>query len=206
MEKINNIVCIEGFGADSNCYLIDNILVDTGTGMNEEYLYLKIEEANLAIDDIEWIVNTHCHFDHVGGNYLFPKAKVAIHHDEAQAILNENDPLTVASIFGMSIQRHDVDRELKEGDTVGDFKVLHTPGHSPGGISLWNGEVLISGDTVFANGGFGRLDIGGNHQDMAESLERLSNLDVEYLLPGHGPWTKNGKRHIELAKQMLSGY
>ena len=45
MEKINDIICIEGFGADSNCYLIDDILIDTGTGMDKEYLHQKIEDA-----------------------------------------------------------------------------------------------------------------------------------------------------------------
>ncbi len=58
----------------------------------------------------------------------------------------------------------------------------------------------------FSNGGFGRIDIGGNSNDMAESIDRLSKLDVKYLLPGHGPWVNNGKRHIELARQMFQGY
>lgn len=206
MEKIKNVICIEGLGPDSNCYLFDNILVDTGTGLNENFPYQKIQENNIDPNEIAMIVNTHCHFDHAGGNYLFPNAKVAIHEKDAKAIENENDPLTAGSIFGQSIKRHDVDRKLKEGDKIGkDFEVLHTPGHTPGGISLWNGEVLISGDTVFANGGFGRLDIGGNPQDMSNSLKRLENLDVKFLLPGHGPWTNNGKKHIELAYQLFSG-
>ena len=206
MEKINDIICIEGFGADSNCYLIGDILVDTGTGMDKDYLPQKIHEAGLAIDDIAQIVNTHCHFDHVGGNYLFGNSKVAMHEKDAKILQDENNPLTAGFLFGRSIKRRDVDVIIKEGDKIANFEVIHTAGHSPGGISLWDGEVLISGDTVFANGGFGRLDIGGNLQEMVKSLEKLSKLDVEYLLPGHGPWTNNGKRHIELARQMLSGY
>ena len=206
MEKINNVICIEGFGADSNCFLIDDIIIDTGTGMDKNYLHLKIKESGFNPDDISMIVNTHCHFDHAGGNYLFPEAEVAIHEKDAEYIENENDPMTVGFMFGKSIERHDVDLKLKEGDKIANFEVIHTPGHSPGGISLWDGEILISGDTVFANGGFGRLDFGGNPQEMADSLEKLGNLDVEYLLPGHGPWTKNGKRHIELARQMFSSF
>ena len=206
MEKINNVICIEGFGADSNCYLIDDILIDTGTGMDKEYLHIKIKENGLDPDDIAMIVNTHCHFDHVGGNYLFPEADVAIHEKDAQYLEVQNHPLTAGFLFGSSLKRHDVDLRLKEKDKIANFKVLHTPGHSPGGISLWDGEVLISGDTIFANGGFGRLDIGGNLEEMLDSFKKLSNLDVEYLLPGHGPWTNNGKKHVELAKQMLSFY
>ena len=206
MEKIKDVVCIEGFGADSNCYLIGDILVDTGTGINKDYLHQKVQETGLAIDDLAMIVNTHCHYDHLGGNYLFPKSKVAIHEKDAEILQIEDNPLTASVFFGKSIKRRDVDVKLKEGDKIANFEVIHTPGHTPGGISLWDGEILISGDTVFANGGFGRLDIGGNPQEMKESLEKLSELDVEYLLPGHGPWTENGKRHIDLAKQMFSGY
>ncbi len=205
MEKINNVICIEGLGADSNCYLINDILVDTGTGLDKNYLPSKIEELGLKIEDISMIVNTHCHYDHTGGNYLLPDSKIAIHEEDALTVENENDPLSAGFIFGKSIERHDVDLKLKEGDKIADFEVLHTPGHTPGGICLWDGEILISGDTVFANGGFGRLDIGGNSEDMIRSLKRLQKLDVEYLLPGHGPWTNQGKRHIELANQMLSG-
>jgi hydroxyacylglutathione hydrolase len=206
MEKIKNVFCIEGFGADSNCYLIDDILVDTGTGMNKDYLPQKIREIGFGVDDISMIVNTHCHFDHVGGNYLFPNAKVSIHEKDAQVIKAENSTLSAGFLFGNSIKRHDVDKQLKEKDVITNFEVIHTPGHTHGGISLWDGEILISGDTVFANGGFGRLDIGGDSEEMAKSLEKLNKLDVEYLLPGHGPWTKNGDRHIELARQMFKGY
>lgn len=206
MEKINDIICIEGFGADSNCYLINDIIVDTGTGMNKEYIPLKIKECALDPNDISMIINTHCHFDHTGGNYLFPEAKVAIHEKDAQYIENENEPLTAGFIFDKSLKRHDVDLKLKEGDKIANFEVLHTPGHTPGGICLWDGEVLISGDTVFTNGGFGRLDLGGNPEEMNDSLKKLEKLDVKHLLPGHGPLTNNGKRHIELANQMFSSF
>lgn len=206
MEKINNVFCIEGFGSDSNSYLIGDILVDTGIGANKEYLPQKIKEIGFNIDDITMIVNTHCHYDHVGGNYLFPNAEVAIHEKDAPFIKIESDPMTAGFLFGKSIQRHDVDIELKENDKIANFEVIHTPGHTHGGISLWDGKILISGDTVFTNGGFGRLDIGGNATEMTFSLEKLSKLDVEYLLPGHGPWTNNGKGHIELARQMFQDY
>ena len=206
MEKINDIICIEGFGSDSNCYLIDDIIIDTGTGMDKEYLHQKIKECGLDPNDIPMIVNTHCHFDHAGGNYLFPEAKVAIHEKDAQYIENKNDPMTAGFMFGKSMTRHDTDLKLKEGDKIANFKVLHTPGHTPGGICLWDGEILISGDTIFANGGFGRLDIGGNIEEMKYSFKKLQKLEVEYLLPGHGPWTDNGKRHVELATGMFSRF
>ena len=159
MEKINNVYCIEGVMADSNSYLIDNtdsdseynyILVDSGTGQSNSNLFSKIKEIGIEPDDIDLIVNTHCHYDHVGGNDFFPNAKI-----------------------------------------------------TKGGISLYDGEILISGDTIFSNGGVGRMDIGGDPNDMKESLMRLKELDVEYLLPGHGPWVKNGNQHVEMSCMMM---
>ena len=212
MEKIKNVYCIEGLMADSNSYLIDNadsdseydyILVDAGTGETEAYLYAKLEEIGINQEDIDLIVNTHCHFDHVGGNIFFPNAKVAIHKDDAESLRDPSSELTVSSLFGSQIRRHDVDIELEEGDKIANFEVLHTPGHSKGGLSLYDGEILICGDTIFANGGIGRMDIGGNPNDMKESLLRLKELDVEYLLPGHGPWVNNGNQHIKMSCMMM---
>jgi hydroxyacylglutathione hydrolase len=200
MEKVNNIICIPGMELDSNVYVVGDTIFDTGTGTHKEYLFSQLKEAGIKPEDIKLIVNTHCHFDHVGGNVFFPNAKVAIHEEDAKS-LKENSELTVKSLFGKEIKRHDVDIELKNGDIIGNFEVIHTPGHSKGGICLWDGENLICGDTVFANGGFGRCDIGGNIEDMRNSLRMLKKLDVKYLFPGHGPWVSNGKQHIALSNQ-----
>jgi glyoxylase-like metal-dependent hydrolase (beta-lactamase superfamily II) len=212
MEKISNVYCIEGLMADSNSYLIDNsndgsdykyILVDTGTGQSDAFLFSQIREIGIEPEDIDLIVNTHCHFDHVGGNDFFPNAKIAIHKKDAVALRDPDSELTVSSLFGSIVRKHDVDIELEEGDKIADFEVINTPGHTKGGISLYDGEILISGDTIFSNGGVGRMDIGGDPNDMKESLMRLKELDVEYLLPGHGPWVKNGNQHIEMSCMMM---
>ena len=212
MEKINNVYCIEGVMADSNSYLIDNtdsdseynyILVDSGTGQSNSNLFSKIKEIGIEPDDIDLIVNTHCHYDHVGGNDFFPNAKIAIHRIDAIALRDPESELTVSSLFGAIVRRHDVDIELEEGDKIAGFEVINTPGHTKGGISLYDGEILISGDTIFSNGGVGRMDIGGDPNDMKESLMRLKELDVEYLLPGHGPWVKNGNQHVEMSCLMM---
>ena len=200
----SNVIFIEGLGADSNSYLIDDVLVDTGTGHNPEYLFSKLRENGIEPEDIKLIVNTHCHYDHVGGNKHFPNAKIAIGEIDGKAIKADDDPNTVSNLFGHPIERHDVDIELKEGDKIKDFEVIHTPGHSKGGICLWDGETLICGDTIFANGGVGRMDIGGDYNDMKETVKRLKELDVKNLLPGHGPIVLNdGKKHLEMSYSML---
>lgn len=205
MEKIKDVFFIEGYGSNSNVYLLGDILIDTGTGNNKEYLFSEIKKAGILPEHISKIVNTHCHFDHVGGNHFF-SAEVAIHELDAPVMENGDQMATLAYIFGKSFKPIKINQILKEGDKIGDFVVIHTPGHTPGGICLWDGEILISGDTVFANGGFGRLDLGGNLQDMTNSIQKLMELNVEYLLPGHGSWVKNGNKHIEWAYQMIKRF
>jgi len=205
LEKINDIVIIEGMGYDCNIYIFEDVIVDTGTGDNIQYIKDSMKKAKISVDDLSLIVNTHNHFDHIGGNRCFD-LEVAMHREDAKAIEEGDDDATVARMFGRSMDGMKVDRILEEGDKIHDFVVLHTPGHTKGGICLYNGETLISGDTVFAGGGCGRMDIGGDVNEMKKSLERLTTLDVTYLLPGHGPWVNDGSRHIKMAYNMLNGY
>lgn len=201
---MSSSVFILGYNFDSNYILIDdNILVDTGVGLNKEYLFSKLRENGVEPDDIETVVNTHCHFDHIGGNYLFPNAKIAIHKFDAITIKNKDTLGTSMSVFDNEGNCR-VDIELEEGDKIADFEVLHTPGHTKGGICLWDGETLISGDTIFAGGGVGRMDIGGDYNDMKNSVRRLTELDIKNIYPGHGPKVENnGKEHIKMSYSML---
>lgn len=201
---MSDIVFIIGFNYDSNCYLINkSILVDTGAGHNKEYLFSKLHKNGVEPEDIELVVNTHCHFDHIGGNHFFPNAKIAVHKLDAVSIRNEDTLGTSMSAFDAADNSR-VDIELEEGDKIADFEVIHTPGHTKGGICLWDGENLISGDTIFAGGGVGRMDLGGDYQDMKNSVERLMRLDVKNIYPGHGPIVENnGKDHIRLSYSYL---
>ncbi|MDP3066346.1 MAG: MBL fold metallo-hydrolase, partial [Methanobacteriaceae archaeon] len=172
---------VEGRGYDSNIYVFDDVMVDTGTGENIDYLFDSLRNSDISVEDLSLIVNTHNHFDHVGGNrYL--DLEVAMHREDALPFEKGDEMATAAVMFGKSMGKMKVDFKLEEGDRIGKFEVLHTPGHSRGGICLWDGETLISGDTVFAGGGFGRVDLGGNLEDMINSLERLSKLEIKNLL------------------------
>ncbi|MCK4714993.1 MAG: MBL fold metallo-hydrolase, partial [Candidatus Aenigmarchaeota archaeon] len=86
----------------------------------------------------------------------------------------------------------EVGRRLKEGDAVRaddmGFEVMHTPGHTPGSICLYDrkSKTLITGDTIFSDG-VGRTDMpGGNEEQLKESIDKLASLEVRRLLPGHG--------------------
>lgn len=203
MKKIDDILMIEGRGYDSNIYVFEDVVVDTGTGENIAYFYDSLKNAGITKEDLSLIVNTHNHYDHVGGNrYL--DLEIAMHQEDVIPFEGGDDMATAACMFGRSMGKMKVDRKLKAGDRIGKYEVLHTPGHTPGGICLYDGETLISGDTVFAGGGFGRIDLGGNLNDMINSLNRLGKLEVKNLLPGHGPWTDHGSEHIRWARDLLN--
>lgn len=195
----NKIIFIPGYNMDSNCYLIDDMLVDTGTGTNEDYLISQLEKHGVKREDISLVVNTHCHFDHIGGNHFFEDAEIAVHRLDAIPIRNEDTLGTAGTAFGFeNINNSRVDIELENGDKIRGFEVIHTPGHTSGGICLWDGVNLISGDTVFSHGGVGRTDIGGDWGDLKESVFKLTKLDVINLFPGHGPIVEgNGSQHIK---------
>jgi glyoxylase-like metal-dependent hydrolase (beta-lactamase superfamily II) len=205
LPEINDIIVIEGRGYDSNIYVFEDVMVDTGTGQNMEYILKSIKEAGCSIDDLSLIVNTHNHYDHIGGNrYL--DLEVAMHANDAWALEEGDEEALLATMFGTTMDKMKVTRKLSEGDKIHDFEVLLTPGHTSGSICLYDGETLISGDTVFAGGGFGRVDLGGDMIEMRKSLERLSKLDVEYLFPGHGPAVDRGSQHINMACEMATGF
>ena len=118
---MSSIVFIIGFNYDSNCYLIDdNILVDTGAGHNKDYLFSKPRENGVEPENIELVVNTHCHFDHIGGNHFFPDAKIAVHRLDAISMKNKDSLGTSISAFD-NADNSRVDIELEEGDKIGEF-------------------------------------------------------------------------------------
>ncbi|NYT05437.1 MAG: MBL fold metallo-hydrolase [Methanomicrobiales archaeon] len=192
-------VWIPGEGYFANAYVLGSVLVDAGV-------------SPLAVrphrDAIETIVLTHCHYDHiarVSEIAAMCSAEVWIHHRDAPGLSDVSSNL--AMHFGARTPPRVPDGVLDEGDRIGTCTVLHTPGHTPGSICLWDADsrTLISGDTVFADGGFGRVDFpGGSIIDMRQSVERLAALPVEALCPGHGePVSAGGQRHIEAARRVL---
>ena len=202
---------IGGLGFDSNIYLIvDEIvaLIDAGTGQHRREVESKMRKLGVRAEDVGLIVNTHCHYDHAGGDHHFIEASncgLAIHELEAEFLRRGDPEVTLAGIFGVEPEPLEVSRELREGDEIklGEsvLKVLHTPGHTKGCISLYEQQrkVLFSGDTVFC-GGVGRVDLPtSDRAAMGNSLRKLASLDVEELLPGHGPGSKSAMAHIREA-------
>lgn len=193
------VTWIPGRGYTANSIIAGTILIDAGVLPSAVEPYRGM---------IETIVLTHCHYDHtahVAEIAQLCNAPVAIHSLDAPGLLE--DHLSLSLHFGARSPGICAQRLLTEGDRIGPLRVLHTPGHTPGSISLYLEEekILLSGDTVFTDGGFGRFDFpGGDRGALGQSIERLAALDVEGLYPGHGnPVEHDGKMHIAAARQLF---
>lgn len=191
MEKVDNIIIIMGKGRDSNTYIIDDAIIDPGSGENIDYLKESIKEAGMEMTDITKIINTHCHFDHMGADKQLQDEygyEIYMHPLDKKTVDEKDEQATVAQSYMMQVPDLEI-KELNDGDEINGFKVIHTPGHTRGGICLFDGKSLISGDTVFAGGNFGRTDLPtGNRQEMRESILKISELDAVQLFSGHGPY------------------
>ena len=204
IKRIDDIVLIQLSGIDSNIYLIDDVVIDSGTGFNFTRLHSILKVLKKGFEDFRLVVNTHGHFDHIGGNGYFLKAKIAIHKNDAPIIENGDNKLSWADYFDGKLKPRKVDMKLEDGDVIKagnlTLKVIHTPGHTEGSICLYDEkrQILFTGDTIFSDG-VGRTDVpGGNEEKITESLAKISNLKVQKMLPGHGdPVVKDASKVIQ---------
>ena len=167
-------------------------LIDPGHEALFPTLARKMEKDGHPVQELALVVNTHCHPDHFEASRLLAAqgVQIALHPDD-EAYMRE---IGAALFQGMGQERPawTVHLHLIEGDlNLGPerLEVFHTPGHSPGEVCLYwpKHKALIAGDLIFAQG-VGRTDFpGGSGPDLKESIERMAGLDIEVLLPGHGP-------------------
>lgn len=206
------IYSIIGSGYDSNIFVVPGkkpSIIDTGTGMNKERVLSQIANY-LDLSSISQIILTHEHFDHTGGVIqLFEasqnQATVIAHGKAAEKI--EKGESMFARLLGGTMPKMPVHQKLTGGEIlqIGDleYMVISTPGHTPGCICLYNKETetLFSGDTVFANGSFGRTDLpGGNSTELKQSIKQLSTLHINRLYPGHEMIVEdNADKHIQMS-------
>lgn len=181
-------------GLSTNCYVVssqrtkDAVIIDPGIdlSMEADQIFDYVAEAGLKV---KYIVNTHGHTDHINGDAIFQEkygVAICIHRFDAGSLAvleNVNFPPTVLL---------DEDSQIQFGDE--SLRVMHTPGHTPGGICLIGERLAFTGDTLFA-GGIGRTDFeGGSDTDMERSLRRLQSLPDNFVIyPGHGPTSIMGE-------------
>ncbi len=184
----------------ANCYILgcentkEAVVIDPGD--DGDQILIALAKSSLKV---KYLINTHGHFDHVGANKAMKEAtnaEIGIHPDDAPMLMELSKS---ASMFGLSAENSPpADILLNHGDQLsfGDITldVIHTPGHSKGGICLYTKGYLFAGDTLFKSS-IGRTDLpGGNYDTLIASIRtKLFGLpDDTIVYTGHGPETSIG--------------
>ena len=185
------VILFEPVGFSANCYALelgdDVALIDVGCETAELARY--VEQKG---DKIKYILQTHCHYDHILGiesvKKYTPSAKVVIHSLDAEGL--KDTELSLCERAGFRQPTVSADIEVSDGDRLpfgnSEILVMHTPGHTVGSVIYIIKDIIFSGDTLFA-GCVGRTDLpSGNSRQLLASLNRIKELSGEYrIFPGH---------------------
>ena len=229
-QILKDVTWLLGQGMDCNVFLFESegesLLIDSGLGKRGSLSFsIQKNSSNdleqvLIEKNVTQVLLTHSHIDHVGGVMdLQSRLELEIIASKIESKhLKSGDSAFIEPFLGSKCSPIKISKEVTGGSVIQvgtfSFVVLHTPGHTYGSISLWDKEkqILVSGDTVFPQGSFGRTDLlSGSSKDLISSLKQLSELDAKILLPGHMPplisasdSTKNSiKRSYKIAREML---
>lgn len=188
--------------AANNCntYLLEGdarILIDPGHARLFPHVETGLREAGLTIGDLDLVICTHAHPDHVEAVRLFKGTNTlfALHEDDWQLLGDMGKSL--GTLFDTGLYTPSF--FLTSGEiTVKDLQleVIHTPGHSPGSVSLYwpRHKALFTGDVLFKDG-LGRTDLpGGNGGALKKSIGELALLETDWLFPGHGDFIEGRKK------------
>jgi hydroxyacylglutathione hydrolase len=204
---------------DASAYLIggdEPTLIDCGSSAGYPALKRSLQALGYAPRDIRRVIATHSHWDHLSGMALLREesdAALWMHPAERDQVETGDAERTVAFLYGQAFPSVTVDRLLDDGEILRIdgycFQVLHTPGHSPGSISLWteiNGlKLLIAGDTLW---GHYHPRIGSDLDAWCASLDRILELDFDAMSFGHCPpnLSFDAKHKVREARQQLGVY
>ena len=221
VEILKDLYFIErGFlNANHFVYRAENpILIDTAYIAGFDETAGLIEQLGVKLSNVQLIVSTHCHCDHIGGNKRIQDqagCDIALHQIGKYFIDTRDDWATWWKYFNQEAAFFDATMALDNGDVLAigphEFEVIHTPGHAAEGIVLYNrkARLLISSDTLWKNDmAVMNLRIEGSAAlfHMLKSLEKLESLDVQMVYPGHGPPFKNMEKAISRTRERLNHF
>lgn len=196
------------------------MLIDIGYTDTVDEIVEMARRMDFPLANCRYLVATHADVDHIQGlkraKELLPEAVIVGHPDTAE-LLREGDRIaTYAEISAQDISLEmppvKVEQLINEGDklSVGnlELEVWHTPGHTNGQLAFRMGNLLFSGDNIYRDGCVGNIDAhhGSDIPDFIESLRRIRNSDVEWLLPSHGPPFRKDDQLLDNTIQRLDGY
>ena len=185
---------------EANCYILyhpdkgEGLIIDPGAEGPRLIRFIKEKRISIL-----YIINTHGHPDHTGANREVKEhtqAPILIHQYDAPMLTRSESVISL--VFPSEYSSPPADTLLKGGDLIEcagrELKVLYTPGHTPGGISLLTEDSIFTGDTLFS-GSIGRSDLpGGSPEVLLNSIDKILSLDENLTIyPGHGPSTTVGE-------------
>jgi glyoxylase-like metal-dependent hydrolase (beta-lactamase superfamily II) len=192
-DRIHSFIWKSMTANNCNTYLIDGpkrVLIDPGHLSLFDHVRRELNALKLSIEDIDLVLITHAHPDHLEAVQLFKPtaARIAIHPDGWRLVESMKPQLQA---MGLQLDTIAPDFFVTEGPlNVGDLhlEVYHTPGHSPGSVCFYwpEAKALFTGDLIFKEG-LGRTDLpGGNGAQLKKSIRRMADLDLAAIFPGHG--------------------
>lgn len=200
-EIIRGVYLVGGINAtnteDAAAYLIDFagdlVLIDSGAGKSATQIVRNIEMLGLEFSGISQLILTHCHIDHIGAAPFFQKyynTEIIIHELDASPVETGDSIKTAANWYDTTFPPTKIDRKLKGKHEIlkfGDEELhfLHTPGHTPGSISLYldrDGKRVLFGQDI--HGPFNKA-FDSNIEDWKKSMQLLLDLNADILCEGH---------------------
>jgi len=196
------------------------LLIDIGFEDTVEEIIDMIRQMDFSLANCKYLVATHADVDHIQGlkraKELLPNA-ITIGHPECRRLLAEGDRIvTYAEIAAQKISIDlpiiNLEQTINEGDVLQigslSLEVWNTPGHTNSQLAFRLGDLLFSGDNIYRDGCVGNIDAhhGSDLPAFVESLERIRDADVKWLLPSHGPIFRKDRARLQKTIDRLTEY
>ncbi|MCD7782231.1 MAG: MBL fold metallo-hydrolase [Methanosphaera sp.] len=183
-----------------------NILIDPGLYQKYDLLKETLSEIGIKPSDIDVILNTHEHADHIGANkYFQDHCTIMTHRYAATKIINADDEVLHCRGHGIAPEGYHVHLWLESNNVIEldnwFIRTIYTPGHTSGSVCFYEPRkrILFSGDTVFAKGTISDISDSGSYGEYVNSLSILNTYKIDLILPGHGASTTNVDHDITTA-------